>query len=301
MSNYEVINTETGEVVTDQFSVARRRRLTDTQKVSARSANILSQLIVDNGGFVFALFKSEALTELGSLNNADMARLLYLGTFVGWENGKLRSDNGKDVYTKRDLPKLLGISRNKAHALYEKLTESDTLHTDDDGALYINTAYFYRGDNVEGLLASDEEDIRYTRIFKATVRFLYEDYGKARTASRLGVLYRILPYVNFAFNVICWNPRETESVDKLSAITVEALAEMLGYSKKQELTNTIDLMKTRNGDNLFCYFGSSSKTQGLIVNPYTIYAGNAKTLRLAEDLFKIARNMKPQKRGSGAA
>jgi hypothetical protein len=287
MNTYEVVNTGTGEVVTEQFSVTKKRRLTPAQRQNVRNAGVLEQLIVDNGGYVFALFKSDALTKIGNLNNADMARLLYLGTYIGWENGKLRSDNGRDVFTKNDLPQLLGISRNKAHDLYVKLTKAKVMTTDDSGALSISTEYFYRGDVNK---AANEEDVRYTRIFKATVRFLYEDYGKARIASRLGVLYRILPYVNFTYNIICRNPKERE-LDNLNVITVAALAEMLGYKQTRELTATIDLMETRNKQPLFCYFGSNRKAQGLIVNPYTIYAGNKNTLKMAEDIFVIARKM----------
>lgn len=295
--NIQIIDTNTGEVVTGQYQeVEKIRRLTDTQKAATRNSGMLEQLTVDNGGFVFALFKSESLMEIGNgkkaLSNADMARLLFLGTFIGWENGKLRADNGKDVYTKSDLPKLLDISRSAAHDLYAKLVEAGVITEGDDGTIYISPKFFYRGDNIKETAA--KADAGYTRIFKATVRSLYADYGGARTASKLGVLYRVLPYVSFSFNIVCRNPQARE-VTELNVMSVAELAELLGYKQKRELTSIIDSMRTHNGQPLFCYFGSAGKRQGMIVNPYTVYAGNPTTLKMAEDIFALVRNMNSTK------
>ena len=289
-----MLDRETGEIATG-YEIKRIRRLSDAQREAKKADSLLEQVTIDNGGYVFALFKSD-LIHIGdgdnALTSADMARLLYLGTYIGWSDGKLRSDNGKVVYTKKHLSQLLGLSRNKAHDLYVKLIATGVLLEDEQGALYISPRYFYRGKDI--IKKIHEEDVRYTRVFIETVRQLYQVYGKSKSASRLGVLYRILPYINFAYNIVCHNPRESD-FEKLQAIPVSDLATILGYAQVRELTNTITILKTTTGQPLFCYFGSSRNRQGLIVNPYTIYAGNANTLKLAEDIFKIARSIRQKK------
>jgi hypothetical protein len=87
--------------------------ITEAQREGLQAVDELSAHEVENGLFVFAFFESsKTMGEVyPSLTQADLARLMFVGTYTGYRTGRLQHDNGRPIY-KKALEVLVGISRN---------------------------------------------------------------------------------------------------------------------------------------------------------------------------------------------
>jgi hypothetical protein len=238
----------------------------------------------EQGGFVFAMFDSLTTMDgrFPDLSQSDLARLMFIGTYTAWADGQLIFDNGVPIQRKH-LEKLLGMSRNKVVEFYERLVECEIIVEDEAGDLHMNPTVFYRGYLSEHKY--DISDLAYTRLFRKTVRELYEAYN-GRTIKQLAVLYAVLPFVNFSYNVVCYNPTEPNQ-DLLKPITVAKLAALLGYKRTEDLVKIMDKIKYED-KRVFAYFGteSSKGKRGMLINPRAVYAGKPETLKTAMQIFE---------------
>jgi hypothetical protein len=275
------IYTENGSDVTHMFDVVLK-----TTESQIRGLNAVSNLADherDHGGFVFAFFRvCQTMEEqFPALSQSDLARLMFIGTFAGWEDGKLKHDNGVPI-TKKALAELLDVSRSAFNDFYGKLISEQILTEREDG-LYISTGLFYRGELSE---ASElAKSVQYTRLFRKTVRELYQKYN-GRSIKQLALIYAVLPFVNFNYNVICFNPQE-HNADLVRPMTLENLAALLGYKKTEKLAEALRKLKY-NGKPVFGFFevDGDRRKKKVVVNPAVIYAGDGKTLEAVKILFK---------------
>jgi len=244
----------------------------------------------EQGGFVFALFNSLSTMDgrFPTLSQSDLARLMFIGTYTGWADGMLQYDNGVPL-NRQALEKLVGMSRSKFSEFYSRLVECDIVSQDENGHLFMNPTVFYRGEMKKH--EYDISDLAYTRLFRNTARELYEAYN-GRTIKQLAVLYAVLPFINFNYNIVCYNP--TESVkERIDPIPITKLAALLGYKRTEDLVKIIDKIKY-DGSKVFGYFGTDFKSKGkagLIVNPRAVYAGDAKSLETARTIFALSERL----------
>lgn len=99
-----------------------------------------------------------------------------------------------------------------------------------------------------------------------------------RTLAKLGIIYAILPYINFNYNTVCENPTEVIP-DKVKPMEIQKLATELGYTDHKHLAKTLKAVKYRNKPVFkFVTDGSDSRKSHIIVNPNVVYAGNGKHL-----------------------
>ncbi|WP_066192413.1 hypothetical protein [Gracilibacillus timonensis] len=271
-----VYDRRTGEDVTERVSVTLN--ITQDQANAYKVIKELQTHQKDNGGFVFAFIsESQAIQErFPSLTQADYAILIFMSTYLSYNSGYfnycyLVHDNGKKM-DKKALKALLGVSRNKFPEFYKKLVAEGILLELPEG-LAINPHVFYRGTNVDKI----STDYRYTRVFKQTIRELYGKFT-GRTLAKLGVIYAILPYINFNYNTVCKNPTEVIP-DKVKPMEIKQLAKELGFADYKHLAKTLKSIKYKNkAVFLFVTDGSDTRKSYIIVNPNVVYAGNGKHL-----------------------
>lgn len=287
--NFQVINgqaydTETGENITEKIDISVK--LTEEQRKGAHIKENLRDHQIEGGGYVFALFREcQAIGErFSSLTQSDLARLMFIGTYVSYDDsseasyGILKHPNGVAI-EKSSLIKMLKMSRSAFNAFYKKLN-GEGIIAETDECLAMNPTIFYRGENVKSIVG----DMQYTRLFRQTVRDLYELYN-GRAIKKLGVIYAVLPYVNFNYNVLCSNPSEVQA-EKVKPLTIGELAEILGYESDKKLTKTLREIKHEDRP-VFGFFEDSEdrRKKKIVVNPYVIYAGNGKHLEGIKVLF----------------
>lgn len=280
----QAYSTETGENITDKIEISVK--LTEEQRRGAQIKENLRNHQNDGGGYVFAMFKEcQAIGErFPSLTQSDLARLMFVGTYVSYDDGVepgygvLKHPNGVAI-DKSALSKMLKMSRPAFSAFYKKLIAEGILFEADEG-LAMNPTVFYRGEHVKAMVS----DQQYTRLFRQTVRDLYELYN-GRSIKKLGTVYAVLPYVNFNYNVLCSNPSEVQA-EKVKPLTIGELAYILGYESDKKLMSTLREIKHEDTP-VFGFFENieDRRKKKIVVNPYVIYAGNGKHLDGIKVLF----------------
>lgn len=285
--NYVVVDgkpydTETGEYLGDRFTHDLVPLRTEQQYRAFESVQTLGDHEKENGGFIFAFFQqSKAISErFPTLNNADIARLMYLGTYIAWETGRLQYDNGK-IITREGFEKLTGLSSKRAKELFRRYLDEGII-SESDGAIYMNQTVFYRG-NIK-TISSQTTDLQYTRLFKKTVRDLYEK-ANGRTVGQLALVYAVMPFLNFETNIVCMNPDESD-IDRLQPMGLEVLAELLGYTNASKLKAAMNRVKI-DGKVVFGFFENPNdrRKKRITVNPRVVFAGNGEQLQAIKALF----------------
>jgi hypothetical protein len=255
---------------------------TESQREALQAVDELTTHEIENGKFVFAFFEScKTMGDLyPSLTQADLARLMFVGTYTGYRTGRLQHDNGTAI-GKKALEKLIGISRNKFAEFYRKLITDNILQEVDD-EIYVNPGVFYRGSVKEVGYRLDE--YRHTRLFRKTVRDLYVKYTGRETA-QLAIVYAVLPFLNFDTNVVCFNPKETND-DEIHPMNLENLAALLNYKDTHKLKRALESVKI-DGQPVFWLPQNvhDKRQRRIIVNPRVVFAGNAESLRAIKVLF----------------
>lgn len=281
----QAYDTETGENITAKLHI--EPVISVAQREGVQIKEELRKHQQDYGGYVFTFFNAmQSISErFPSLTQSDMARLMFIGTYVSYNDGEanhgyLRHDNGVTL-NKKTLGELLGMSRNKYSELYKKLIDENIIAEMPDG-LAVNPTVFYRGEHVE----SFRGDYQYTRLFRKTARELYAKFN-GRSIRKLGVIYSILPYVNFNFNIVCNNPQQV--IDgKVETMKLKDLATRLGYKDYKHLLKIMREI-TYQDKPVFKFVddGKNRRSSYIIVNPSVIYAGNGKHLKAIRVLFDM--------------
>lgn len=285
--NYVVVDdkpydTETGEYLGDKFRHDLAPIKTEGQVKVIESKRALGSHEEENGGFVFTFFKqSRMISErFPTLNNADIARLMYIGTYIAWQTGRLQYDNGK-VIDRQGFEKLTGLSQKRARELFQRYIDEGILSEQQDG-IYMNATVFYRGNVRE--IRSEVADLQYTRLFKKTVRELYEQ-SNGRTVGQLALVYSVLPFLNFATNIVCYNPDETDS-DLIRPMNLEKLSVLLEYGNPAKLKTALNRVKI-DGKVVFGFFEdvNDRRQKRITVNPRVVFAGNGEQLQAIKAQF----------------
>jgi hypothetical protein len=257
-------------------------KMTPERSKGLKAVGDLAKHEEENGKFVFAFFNAKRTMEeqYPALTQSDLARVMFIGTYAAWETGELQhTDNGVPI-NKKSLEKLLGMSRNKFNTFYKSIVDS-VIIAERDGAIFMNPSIFYRG-NLKGVQAI-AKDMQYTRLFRKTVRDLYAMYN-GRSIKQLALVYAVLPFVNFNYNIVSYNPDELNE-DKVLPIPLDKLAVLLGYTDHRSLKKALNAIKY-DGKPVFGFFETDDRRKRkTVVNPRVIYAGNGKTLAGIRALF----------------
>ncbi|WP_456265323.1 MULTISPECIES: hypothetical protein [unclassified Bacillus (in: firmicutes)] len=236
----------------------------------------------ENGGFVTAFYKDAVTMEesFPKLNKSDLARLMLIGTYTGWGDGQLKYDNGKPI-NKSGLNNLVGMSAGKFRDFYKKLEEERIIREEND-VIYMNPCVFYRGAHSD--VRQLTKEMQHTRMFRATVRNLCKAYS-GRSVKQLAIIYAVLPFVNFKFNIVSFNPSESNE-DLVKPIPLDKLAALLGYKDQGQFKATLNKIKYESKP-VFGFFEISGdrRKRKTVVNPRVIYAGKGDSLAAIKALF----------------
>lgn len=257
----------------DGLDMSHRYNIQTTQderkEKYVRDRSAIGLFAEENGGFVWGLFKSCSAMSTqwadADLTQSDLARLMFIGTFTDYE-GVLRHSNGVPFNTV-SLRKLVGIHQTKFDELYDKLTDVHILR-EDNGLIYMSNEVFQRGKIQKG------EYVDRMRIYRATMRELYEKYGKGRSVKQLGLIYSMIPFMHRNLNIICYNPLETHD-DSIRPICLDKLAVLLGYKDATTLKRALRAVEV-NKQPVFAFVEdvNDSRKRRVIVNPRVVFAGD---------------------------
>lgn len=268
LARKEAIESELGERLA-HFEIVLKT--TEPQARGRKTLDELRNHSDENGGFVFALFNGcMTMTErFPSLSRSDLARLMFLGTYTNYD-GRLQYDNGRPI-NRKALESLLNMSRARFSEFYGKLLADGIINDENEhGDIYVNPSIFYRGSLDDAEYKLDE--YRHTRLFRRTVRNLYERYN-GRSIKQLAIVFAVLPFINFSFNVVCFNPEE-QNEDRVSPMDLDRLAALLNYKDTQKLRTALGSLKL-DGKPVFLLVPdvNDKRKRRIIVNPRVVFAG----------------------------
>jgi hypothetical protein len=280
-----IIDNETGEILCEDFKIDETKDKERKKKCMEKVVDFQEYKEIQSeimGNFVFFLYNSlDKLKEI--LSDSDLCKYMMIATYTR-KNGYLLLDNNKTHIDKKKMQELLLVTKANFNKFYNNVIEHNLL-IQEENTYKINLDIFWRGyeSDYKDLTGNKLED--YTRLYINATRELYKlNYKKSK---KLTIAYKLIPYINWKYNVLCTNIQEVDK-DKLNALSIEDVINILGYSKKH-LTefkqnfygikfNNYVLFKTMQDDVDF-------KKSVILVNP--LFAYRNKTVKEIEYLFAI--------------
>lgn len=294
----ECVNLTTGEflnlnIIKEELKVEVMKELAENSQKQREGFEIrksreeFSSYINETlGGFFFNQY-NKTLNKFqveGKYESAMAFRFLYLCTYMDYEN-KLRfgskfRDKDRGYMSEKDLQEVLKLSERETRNTKNFLFDLGILKKNSEGVLFVNKMYSKKGQITESFNRES------TRVFDITIRKLYEE-SKAIEHKKLGLFIKLIPYINFKFNIICFNPKE--EIEKLvKPMDMKEVCETVGYAQKNSARLKKDLFNIKvNGKFAIGLFETGAGTS-IVVNPSIFYAGNnLEGLKWLNSIFRI--------------
>lgn len=218
----------------------------------------------------------ETSQDFPDLSPQTAARLVFINTYSDYTSGGLnklfKNPKTKIPVMRRDLPDILRLSRKAADEFFNETSPKYLIKSDDD-ALSVNGSIFLRG------RLKRKQYNPYQKIYIDGVRKLYSMVQPSQH-KHLGYLFKMLPYVNLEYNVLCHNPLES-NLDDIQLMTVSEFCGAIGYDISnwhrlnkiyKNLRFDVDGKQVR-----FCAFvtdGGNTSDMRIFVNPRVLYNGS---------------------------
>lgn len=275
--DFEVINKNTGEIITDEVNNQlkneddRRKRAAEFFKerdarIALHKESSLNNHSEELGGFVWTNF-TPLITfkeQYPGLIESHYARLMYMSTFLKHDSEQLKTDNNRPI-KKKDIRGMLALTETPAKNFIKEVTAHGLLSFDDENNVFIHNL-FTKGRN-------DSRGYTRTRMYIQTVRKLYE-LVDGRNVKKLGVIFSVIPFIDFRLNILAHNAdKGVKDSSELIIMTMADLAEELGFSNSQKLKETLHSFKI-DGQRIVHTANDTKGKSIIIVNPKFVYAGN---------------------------
>lgn len=288
---YALVNTDTGEVVTEtvvksseELNITTNKKLTDEQKNYYHKKKIVEamhQAEVDAmkgigkyyEGFVWLYFvKNELLLKTSGLDFQDIARTLYLGTYLGYgeKTGNMlvvkRNQRVIEPMTRADMMIVLGLSESSLKRFLKNAKASGVL-IEEKKQFFLSEEYFIKGN------PNKRED--YTRLYIAPIRNLFKGV-KTKDHKSIGIIMSLIPFLNYD-----WNYLEKSNGDYM---TLQEMNELLGYDESHisRLFKQLRGLKVEYGGKehhiitqMVLNEASEEREERIYINPMICYRGKS--------------------------
>jgi len=197
-----------------------------------------------------------------------IGRLVFLSTFLKWEDGALlltqRSKMSRD-----DLPEILGFSRQTASRFLDEASPN-YITLDSANNLYMNPKIFYRGE-----IGRHGESASWRKIYTDSVRKLYRMAGK-NNHRYLGYVFKMLPFISIEYNGLCGDIFEKD-LALVQFMTDADFCNRIGYdysavSRLKKIYRRIRFDVDGHMEP-FCAFVEAGDSTRIFVNPHILYNG----------------------------
>lgn len=284
-----LIDNETGEILNENFYIdtlkdkQNRTQKAKESKLTKEFRDYQQQLC---GYFFFFILKH--IVELEKvLNDVNLVRFIYLGSYIK-KDFRLGYFNNNTYFNKNKLKEILKMSDESFRLFFKTITKNNLLIELDDGTFKINEFIFYRGKERDYKKITGFKLDNFTRLYIKAVRTLYEQNYKYPT--KLAIAYKLLPYTNWKWNVLCTNVEEINRKN-LKLITIGDIMDIFNYNKKSIKRFSRDFYNIKFNDSVV--FLSVQKQPEYLdsficVNPLVSYRGtDIESLQYLKTLFGI--------------
>lgn len=300
----QAIDTDTGEVLgnvllknqSEQLvmKVVNEKQVRAIKKKTENKGTIAEHIAQHEGSFVHFIYKygQPIMQSLetkcgGNKANIHIIRFIQLATYSTF-GGKLFDRNWNRI-KKSSLSNIWNVKNNRKSVkeTYDLLIECGYITETEEGYIMISEELVVKG-AIEDFkkLRKQDADLTYTRLFSKNIQWMYEG-TEPKARKQLANLFKILPYINFKYNVFCANPNETDE-KKLELYTWTDLARMCGVDALNVTRFKRELWKLKiYGYNTIGEF-LSGDNKAICVNPKIYYSGdNVEDVRNLYVMFKM--------------
>lgn len=299
MINETFINADTGEVLTGlqlkqeltAEEEARRIQQREYFKRQTEKAIVNSEVKSMMGDdFIQQQYINTVevcLSDSGAFDSAFAFRLAYLTTYMDFNNILVFDSSSKKksrFITEKDLKEVMGLAPKQLREFKKLCFEAgiiDPVEVEGIKALKVNKMVACKG-NVPAYYKRNS--------IRVSVPHLQDIYKRAtvREHKQLGYLTALLPYINYEYSVLCWNPTQ-EYKNYIEPLTIQDICKLIGYDITKASRLFRELRKTTlNGNYVFCVAGIGEK-EAFFLNPKVYYKGTTPTgLKWLEELFELA-------------
>ena len=221
--------------------------------------------IMDSFGRFYFLHTTQGF---GDVSPETAARLVYLSTFLKWEDGALlitqRKKMGRD-----SLQEVLGLSRQTVSRFLDEVNPN-YITLDNENNLYMNPKLFYRGK-----IGRHGESSSWRKIYTDSVRKLYRIAGK-NNHRYLGYVFKMLPFISIEYNCLCLDIFEKD-LAMVQFMTDADFCNRIGYdysavSRLKKIYKRIRFDVVGHTEP-FCAFVETGDSSRIFVNPHILYNG----------------------------
>lgn len=266
---------------TEDYKLGYLRGVEDSQRKKEETKEVIitkenqsefqKRLLDTYGSFYFNFYKRL------SIEGQFLFRFIYLCSFMNYDN---YLSNGRRLLRESDLQDMLLLGKSEYYKTKDYLLEKDLISIDADGLISINSKYCKKGK------INKTKVVEVIRMFNNSIQELYQK-ALPREHKKLAILLDILPYINYKYNIICYNPTE-ENIELIKPIKMPDLCEMLGYDRSNSSRIKKQLFSLRaNGEKVIGLW-QVENVDALLVNPRVYYKGGEDSgLDYLEALFSI--------------
>ena len=283
------INPKTGEVFESDGTVyietaeqrLQRQEYFKKQKEIEAKIQLMKKKYEEYSNFTWYFYRiNEA--NLPNLPPVYLVRLIYLATYINYDNTLKRTL--KSFITEKDLPKLLDISETEARRFVTVLKRENILLNDvqrNQPVLKLNHELFAKGQLPKSFVNGlEENNLSFTRLYADGIRKIYKQTVSSKR-KHLGYVFKLLPYVNKQYNIVCYNPDETNR-EEIHSIPSSKICELLGcdISHKSRLFRSLLKISFHSGKSIYSimqyltYSTEDNIEAMVLINPSIYYAGH---------------------------
>lgn len=182
------------------------KKKSEEQKKYFKNLTEIGKMVDDLGGF-YMLYYSDKLFD-GRISDKHIARIIYLATFIEYDTNRLGYvKQGKKTVplTEQDVKRELGIDRKTYYDFRKEMTSNEIMSFKNN-EIYLSKQYFNKG-------TEQTKNLFFTRMYIDSIRELYNQIPP-RQHKTLAHVFKLVPYVNYKYNVITSTPHDSDEALK---------------------------------------------------------------------------------------
>ena len=286
----EIVNIETTENPEGTIYITPAQQRIIAHRRECEAAKKLWR--TDNRTYSFV----NATSRYSDLDPQNVGRLMYLSTYLGY-NTDILYRTQKTLMTKKDLQAVLKLSKStfyrfwsEVYPIYlfqDNLESADIAKNGEDLKLHLNKAFFYRG-----TMQTEQYNTEWQKLYRDAMRDLY-NRANATDHQHIGLIFQMLPFVNYEYNILCNNPDEKD-FEKADPITFGEFCRRIGYTDTKhyqrimsQICNITFIIDGRKEHLIaFSHTNRNISDEKMFVNPRILYKGrNFITVQGFEKMF----------------
>lgn len=269
------------EQVTDEYkegylqgvidSQTKKEIIKDIIEMKEEQTEFHKRLLDTYGSFYFNFYKRI------KIEGQFLFRFIYLCSFMNYD-GYL--SDGRRLLREIDLRDMLLLGKSEYYKTKDYLLEKDLISINAEGLISVNSKYCKKGK------INKTKVVEVIRMFNNGIQELYQK-ALPREHKKLAILLDILPYINYKYNIICYNPTE-ENIELIKPIKMPDLCEMLGYDRSNSSRIKKQLFSLRVSGEKVIGLWQVENVDALLVNPRVYYKGGEENgLDYLEAIFRL--------------